>query len=107
MLHFYSCVSEGCLLTFVGPPEPLHAISVQGHPGKLPEALSNVEIAQRAHLEERHVVLCSICLRLSLANLPLERQVESVAHQHLGHSGGMLQHFFFIIFTFLFLCCAM
>lgn len=77
-------------LTFIRPPQPLHPIPLQRHPGQLHEALGDVEVDERRHLEEAHGVLLRVALRLRLVDLPLEGQVEPVADQDLGDAGRVL-----------------
>lgn len=41
-------------LTFAGSPQPLHAVSHKDDASEFSERLGDVEVAQRAHLEESH-----------------------------------------------------
>ena len=76
--------------TFIGPPQPLHAIPSQGHSGQFYEALWDVEVDEWRHLEEAHRVPLGVDLGLELIHLTPEGQVEAVAHQDFGDSGRML-----------------
>lgn len=78
------------LLTSVGPPELLHAVPHQDDARQLREGLDDVEVAQRAHLEEGHAVLLGVGPRLLRGNLPLEGQVQAVADQDSRHAWSML-----------------
>ena len=81
----------GGLLTSVGLPELLHAVPHEHDARQLRERLDDVEVAQGADLEEGHAVLLGIRPRLLRGHLPLERQVETVAHQDAGNARGMLE----------------
>lgn len=63
----------------------------QHNPGQLHEGLSDVEIAQRADLEERHTQALRIGLGLLRGDLPLEGQVQAVPHKDLRDPRGMLK----------------
>lgn len=63
----------------------------QHDPGQLHEGLSDVEIAQRADLKERHTQALCIGLGLLRGDLPLEGQVQAVPHQDLRDPRGMLK----------------
>lgn len=78
------------MLTLVGSPEAVHAVPHQDDAGQLREGLGDVEVAQRADLEEGHAQLLGVHLRLLGGHLPLVGQVEAVAHQDLGHPRCML-----------------
>ena len=80
--------------TFVGPPQPLHSVSPQRHPGQVHEALTDVEVHQGRDLEEAHVVSLGKVFSLELINLSFESQMEAISDQDLGDAGGMLVHFF-------------
>ena len=58
--------------------------------GQLREGLCDVEVAQRADLEEGHAQLLCIHLGLLRGHLTLVGQVEPVAHQDLRHPWCML-----------------
>lgn len=77
-------------LTSVGPPELLHAVPHQHDARQLGERLDDVEVAQRTHLEERHPVLLGVGSRLLGGDLPLEGQVQTVAHEDPRHTRSML-----------------
>ena len=68
-------------LTSVGLPELLHAVPHEDDPGQLGERLNDVEVAQRADLEEGHAVLLGVGAGLLRGHLPLKGQVEPVPHQ--------------------------
>lgn len=76
--------------TFVGSPQPLHAVPQQDDASELRERLGDVEVAQRADLEEGDAQLLRVHLRLLGGHLTLVGQVETVPHQDLGHPRGML-----------------
>lgn len=57
---------------------------------ELRERLGDVEVAQRADLEEGDAQLLCVHLRLLGGHLALVGQVETVPNQDLGHSRGML-----------------
>lgn len=73
-----------------GPPEPVHAVPQQHDSGQLCEGLCDVEIAQRADLEEGHTQPLSIGTGLLGGHLPLECQVQAVPHQDPGHTRCVL-----------------
>lgn len=77
-------------LTFVRAPDALHAVAMQRHARQLAERFAYVEIAQRRDLEVGHLVALRVQLRLLGGHLPLERQMEPIADQHLGHAGRVL-----------------
>lgn len=79
---------------FVGPPQSLHAVSHQDDASELGERLGDVEVAQRADLEEGDAQLLRVHLRLLRGHLTLVRQVEAVPNQDLGHPRGMLIYLF-------------
>lgn len=79
-----------CVLTFVCPPDPLHAVPVQRHPGELAEGFADVEVAQRGNLKTRHFVSTGVVLGLLGRHLALEREVQSVAHEHFGDAWSVL-----------------
>lgn len=58
--------------------------------GQLRERLDHVEVAQRAHLEERHAIFLCVRPRLLCRNLTFEGQVESVPHKDPRQARGML-----------------
>lgn len=80
MNHSELDVCPPCPLTSVGSPEFLHAVSHEYDAGQLCEGLDDVEIAQGAHFEKGHSILLSIGAGLLRGHLPLEGQVQSVAH---------------------------
>lgn len=57
---------------------------------QLGEGLDDVEVAQRADLEEGHAVLLGVGTRLLGGHLPLEGQVQAVAHQDARNAGRVL-----------------
>lgn len=77
-------------LTFVGPPQTLHAMSHQDDSGEFGERLSDVEVTEWADLKEGDAQLLCIHLRLLRGHLTLVGQVETVPHQDLRHTWGML-----------------
>ena len=79
------------IITFVWPPQPLHAVPLERHPGELDEALADVEVDERRDLEEAHGVLLGVLHGLRLVDLPLELKVEAVADQHLRDAGSVLK----------------
>lgn len=81
---------KGLKLTSVGPPELLHAVPHQDDARQLRERLDDVEVAQRAHLEERHAVLLGVGPGLLGGNLTFEGQVQAVAHQDPRHARSVL-----------------
>lgn len=76
---------------FAGPPEPVHPVLQQHGPGQLREGLGDVEIAQRADLEEGHTQTLCVGLGLLRGDLPLEGQVQAVPHQDFGDPWGVLK----------------
>ena len=78
-------------LTLVVPPAATHAVVVQGDPRQLCQRLGDVEVAQRAHLEERHVVLRGVRHRRIVAHLPLVGEMQPVTDQDLGHPWSVLK----------------
>lgn len=79
-----------CSLTFVGSPQSLHAVSHQDDSSEFGERLSDVEVTQRAHLEEGDAQLLGVHLSLLRGHLTLVGQVETVPNEDLRHSWGML-----------------
>ena len=77
-------------LTSVGPPEFLHPMPHQHDARELSEGFDDIEVAQGANLKESHAVFLCISPRLLRRHLPLESQVEPVAHQDPGNTWGML-----------------
>lgn len=77
--------------TLARPPEPIHAMPQQHGPGQLHEGLGDVEIAQRADLEEGDAEPLRVGPGLLRGDLPLEGQVQAVSHQDFGNSGSVLQ----------------
>lgn len=71
------------------PPEPIHAVPQQHGPGQLHEGLSDVEIAQRADLEEGDTEPLRVGLGLLRGDLPLEGKVQAVSHQDFGNPRGV------------------
>lgn len=65
-------------------------MSHQDDPGELRERLSDVEVAQRADLEEGDAQLLGVHLRLLCGHLTLVGQVETVPNKDLWHPWGML-----------------
>lgn len=57
---------------------------------QLCEGLDDVEVAQRAHLEEGHAVLLGVGPRLLGGNLPFEGQMKTVANKDSRHAWSML-----------------
>ncbi len=78
LVHFVT--SQTCWLTFVGPPQSLHAVSHQYDAGELCERLGDVEVTQRADLKERDTQLLCVHLRLLRGHLTLVGQVETVPY---------------------------
>ena len=62
----------------------------QHYASQLREGLGDVEVAQRADLEEGHAQLLRVHLGLLRGHLPLVGKVEPVAHQDLRHPWCML-----------------
>lgn len=77
--------------TLAWPPEPVHPMPQQHNPGQLHKGLSDVEIAQRADLEECHTQALRIGLGLFRGDLPLESQVQAVPHQDFRDPRGVLK----------------
>ena len=77
--------------TLARPPEPVHPVPQQHDPGQLCEGLDDVEIAQRADLEEGHAQALRVGLGLLCGDLPLEGQVQAVSHQDFRNTGSMLK----------------
>lgn len=77
-------------LTFAGSPESLHAVAGQHDACQLRERLCDVEVAQGADLEEGHAQTLGVHLRMLSGHLSLVGQVQTVAHQDLGHTWSML-----------------
>lgn len=80
-------------LTFVRPPDPLHAIPVQRHSREFTETFADVEVAERRDLEAGHFVSAGVIFGLLGRDLSFECQVESIANQHFGHAWCVLLHF--------------
>ena len=57
--------------TFVGPPQSLHAVPVERQSTQLGEALQNVEVTKRGHLEESHPVIGRVRLGFGERDAPL------------------------------------
>lgn len=57
---------------------------------QLRKRLDDVEVAQRAHLEEGHAVLLGVGPRLLGGNLPFEGQMQAVAHEDSRYTWSML-----------------
>lgn len=83
-------LAPALVLTSVGPPELLHAVPHQHDARQLRERLDDVEVAQRTDLEEGHAVLLGVGPGLLGGHLPLEGQVQAVAHQDARHPRCML-----------------
>lgn len=81
---------EDPTLTSVGLPELLHAVPHEDDARQLREGLDDVEVAERADLEEGHAVLLGVGPGLLRGNLPLEGQVEAVPDQDTRHARSML-----------------
>lgn len=79
---------------FVGSPQSLHAVSHQDDASELSERLGDVEVTQRADLEEGDAQLLRVHLRLLRGHLTLVGQVETVPNQDFGHPRGMLVYLF-------------
>lgn len=77
-------------LTSVGLPELLHAVPHQDDARQLGEGLDDVEVAQRAHLEEGHAVLLCVRPRLFGGNLPFEGQMQAVTDEYSRYAWSML-----------------
>ena len=75
----------------MSPPGACHPVPLDGYPGKLREGFCDIEVTQGADLEECHLILDSIRLCLSFAHLTLVGKVETVAHENLGDTRGVLQ----------------
>lgn len=65
-------------------------MSHQNDARQLREGLDDVEVAQRANLEEGHAVLLSVRPRLLGGNLPFEGQMQPVAYKDPRHTWCML-----------------
>lgn len=65
-------------------------MSHQDDSSKLSERLGDVEVTQRADLEEGDAQLLRVNLRLLRRHLPLVGQVQTVPNQDLGHPWSML-----------------
>lgn len=65
-------------------------MSHQDDARQLREGLDNVEVAQRAHLEEGHAVLLGVGSRLLGGNLPFEGQMQTVTYEDSRHAWSML-----------------
>lgn len=76
--------------TLARPPEPVHPVPQQHGPGQLREGLGDVEVAQRADLEEGDTQALRVGLRLLRGHLPLEGQVQAVSHQDFRDTRGVL-----------------
>ena len=63
----------------------------QHGPGQLREGLGDVEVAQRADLEEGDTQARCVGLGLLRGDLPLEGQMQAVSHQDFRDTGGMLK----------------
>lgn len=79
------------LPTFAWSPEPVHAVPEQHSPGQLCEGLCDVEVTQRADFEEGDPKALGVGLGLLCGYLPLEGQVQAVAHQDFRDARGMLK----------------
>lgn len=73
-----------------GPPQPVHPMPQQHRPGQLREGLGDVEVAQRADLEEGHSQALRVGPCLLRGDLPLEGQVQAVPHQDFRDPRGVL-----------------
>ena len=78
----------------VRPPDPLHAVPVQGHPSQLAERLANVKVTQRGNLEAGHLVPHRVQFGCLGGDLALKFQVQAIAHEDLGHSRSVFFDFF-------------
>ncbi len=78
------------LVTFIGSPKSLHTMPQEHNSCQLSEGLSNVEVTERADLEECDPQ--SLCKSLGVlgGHLTLIGQVKPVSHQDLGNTGCML-----------------
>ena len=66
--------------TFVGSPQPLHAISLERHSCKLDKTLRNVEVDEGRDLEEAHRVSLGVQLSFEGVDLSTEGQMKPVAN---------------------------
>ena len=83
-------LNMGC--TFIGSPVARHAVAEESDSRQLGHRLDDVEVAERADLEEGHVVLCGEVLRVRLAHFAPEGKVQSVANQDLGNARCVLKY---------------
>lgn len=68
------------LPTLARPPESVYPVPQQHGPGQLCEGLGDVEVTQRADLEEGDAQPLRVGLRLLCGDLPLEGQMQAVPH---------------------------
>ena len=73
MLLIYT--TKSIAFTFIAPPKSLHAVPMQRHSRQFTETLPDVEVAQGADFEERHVILGSIHFCITLLHLPFEGEM--------------------------------
>ena len=78
--------------TFIGSPIARHAVAEESDSRQLGHRLDDVEVAERADLEERHVVLCGEVLRVRLTHFASEGKVQTVANQDLGNARCVLKY---------------
>ena len=78
--------------TFIGSPVARHAVAEESDSRQLGHRLDDVEVTERADLEEGHVVLCGEVLRVRLAHFASEGKVQTVANQDLGNARCVLTY---------------
>lgn len=92
MIYFISLYEARQLrfVTFIGSPKSFHTMPHKHNSGQLSERLSNVEVTERADLEECDAQ--SLCKSLGVlgGHLTLIGQVKPVSHQDLGNTRCML-----------------
>ena len=67
-----------------------HTVALERYPGEFCQRFCHVEVAQRANLEEGHLVLDGVGLGTALCHLPLVGQVQAVTNKDFGDTGSML-----------------